>query len=221
MTAAEYISLITSQYQGQPNFAAVIAADVAPQVRVQDLLTSMLAIFDLDTPPVGDQLDIIGQWVGVSRDVSIPITGVYFTWDGAASLGWDYGVWAAEGSPASITTLPDDVYLILIKATIAANYWDGTTNGAYLVWDIFFTTVQILIQDNLDMSYNLIIAGGIVDSLTQALITGGVLNLRPEGVMIRNYYFSQGSNPIFAWDLNTSLMQGWDAGYWATQIVGT
>lgn len=221
MTVQDYVDLVTSEYADQPNFLAVIAANVSVPVQVQALMSAMISLFDLDTPPVGDQLDIIGQWVGVSRQVAIPITGVFFTWDGAASVGWDYGTWAGSGAPTNITSLPDDAYLNLIRGTIASNNWDGTTNSAYAIWDAVFPNFTIGIQDYENMSYAIIIAGGIIDSLTLALITGGYINLRPEGVRISKYFISQGSNPVFSWDLATDLFQGWNLGYWATEKLPT
>lgn len=221
MTVQDYLDLVTSQYADQPNFLAVLTANLSIPVRVQELMSSMVALFDLDTPPVGDQLDIIGQWVGISRQVAVPITGVYFTWDGAANVGWDYGVWQADGQASNITSLPDDAYLRLIKAKIASNNWDGTTNGAYTIWDALFTDFTIGVQDHEDMTYALIIYGGIIDSLTLALITGGYIKLRPEGVKISGYYISQAANPIFAWDLSTADFQGWDTGQWATFVAGS
>ncbi len=81
MTTKEYLDLLTSAFREQPKFTAMISADVAPMVQVQTLLQQMIPLFDVDVA-VGDQLDIIGKWVGVSRNVAIPIAGVFFTWDG-------------------------------------------------------------------------------------------------------------------------------------------
>lgn len=219
MTVQDYLDLVTSEYADQPNFLAVLTANTSIPVQVQALMSAMIELFDIDTPPVGEQLDIIGEWVGVSRQVAVPISGVYFTWDGDAEVGWDYGVWQAAGQPANITSLPDDAYLNLIRGKIASNNWDGTTNSAYAIWDAVFPNFTIGIQDYLNMSYALIIAGGIIDSLTLALITGGYINLRPEGVKIARYFVSQGDIPVFAWDMDAPLFQGWDTGAWATEIT--
>lgn len=216
-TVQTYLDLITSEYQGQPDFMAVVTTNVSPLVQVQNLMTSMIPIFDLDTPPVGEQLDIIGQWVGAKRAVNVPIGGVFFTWDGAASVGWDLGIWAS-GNQTVITELPDDVYLTLIRATIAANNWDGTTNGAYAIWATVFPNSRILIQDHEDMSYDLIFTGAILDSLTQALITSGYINLRPEGIRVANYFQGYLDFPVFAWDSDTSQLQGWNLGAWVQPL---
>lgn len=215
----DYLGLITSEYTKQPNFNATVAFMVALQVRVQQLMDQMTGpLFDLSTPPVGDQLDILGLWVGASRQVTIPLQGVFFTWDGTTTLGWDSGSWQPAGNPTSITSLPDDAYLTLILATIAANNWDGTTTGAYKVWDDVFPQFKILIQDNCNMTYELAVIGGVVDAITVALISGGYIHLRPEGVRVDAYFVSVDTNPAFCWDSESTLVKGWDEGSWLKQI---
>lgn len=216
MNLNEYLNLIPAENRSKPNFIAMLSADLAIPLRVQDLMRSMIPIFDVDTA-VGDQLDIIGKWVGISRNVTIPIAGVYFSWDGDFTVGWDYGTWKGV-QPGDITVLPDDAYRTLIKAKIAANQWDGTTTGAYEIWDEVFAGLQILIFDNQDMSYDLAIVGGIIDSLTLALITGGYIPLKPEGVRVNFYYVSVDSGPLFAWDEDSEFMKGWEEGSWVREI---
>jgi hypothetical protein len=216
MTVQDYIDLVTSEYAEQPNFIAMLGLDVGVPARVQQLMSAMIALFDIDTPPVGEQLDIIGQWVGVSRNVSVPISGAYFEWDSATyENGWDYGSWQPTGGDSEITVLPDDAYLTLIKAKIAANNWDGTINGAYEIWDALFSDIEIFILDHQNMSYDLAIIGAAIDTVTLALITGGYIQLRPEGVKINNYFVSIDADPVFAWDLDTPLLKGWDEAKWA------
>lgn len=227
MDVQDYLDLVTSEYQNQPNFNAMLAFMVAVPVQVQSLMnqmngTALPSLFDLATPPVGNQLDILGQWAGISRNVNIPITGVFFSWDGTDfTLGWDYGSWQSDTQPTSIVALPDDAYLTLILAKIAANNWNGTTNGAYEIWDALFPQFTILIQDNCNMTYAMAIIGGIVDSLTLALITGGYIQLRPEGVQISEYLVSVDTNPAFCWDLETTDCKGWDQGSWLREIAPT
>lgn len=221
MTIEDYLNLIPAANRKQEKFIATVSLDVAVEVRVQELLSSLIPRFDLSTPPVGDQLDIIGEWVGISRIISTPITGVFFTWDGAVNLGWDYGTWQPSGSPGEVTSLPDDAYLTLIKAKIASNIWDGTTESAYEVWNDLLagTGIQILIQDYQNMTYAMGILGDIIPSLTLALIIGGYIPLRPEGVKITSYFV--GSAPFFAWDTEATLLKGWNEGKWAVETAPT
>lgn len=220
MIDQNYQGLITSEYKNSTNFLKMISFVTSVYVQIQNLYAAMIPAFDVDLA-VGNQLDIIGLWVGISRNVSIPISGVYFSWDGAPSTGWDYGTWRPSSSPVNITSLPDDAFRNLIRAKIAANNWDGTTDGAYAIWDSIFTQFTILIQDNQDMSYNLGVVGGIIDSLTLALITGGYIPLRPEGVRVNEYFVSVDSNPVFSWDVTSALLAGWDTGSWVSGLAPT
>lgn len=215
----DYLNLITSEHQKQPNFVATVSFSVAIPVQVQQLLDSMIPLFDLGTPPVGDQLDIIGKWVGVSRDIPIPIAGVFFTWDDTAATGWEFGSWQPLNQQTDITSLPDDVYLTLIRARIAANNWDGTTEGAYAIWAIVFPNLNLLIQDNEDMSFMIAISGMPIDSLTQALLVQGDLPLKPEGIRISEYVVSVDGNPFFAWDVQNIYLAGWGTGSWGASLT--
>lgn len=196
----------------------MIEAVAGVSVQIQNVIESMPALFDVDVA-VGDQLDIVGQWVGVSRNVNIPVPGVYFSWDGdTATVGWNAGSWQPNNAPTSVTTLPDDAYRTLIRTKIAANAWDGTTEGAYAIWSEIFPDLNILIQDNEDMSYDLIIVGAILDSLTQALITQGYIPLKPEGVRVSDYYVPVNPGPAFGWDIENDFIKGWGEGSWTVQI---
>jgi hypothetical protein len=217
----DYQNLITSEYTNQPNFMAMVGVGVSAGVQVQALMTAMIALFDLDTPPVGDQLDIIGQIVGVSRNLEVPITGVLFSWDATAAIGWDSGVWPNPLNPDSITTLDDASYLLLIRARIAANQWDGTTEGAYSILKILFPDLNFVIQDYQNMTYSLGVEGMPLDALTIALITQGYLPLRPEGVEIVSYFLPVDSNPLFAWDSSSESLGGWGTGSWAMEVAAS
>lgn len=222
-TVQDYLNLITSEHQNKPKFMATVALSVAVAVRLQQLSDSIESeggVFDLDTPPVGNQEDIIGELVGVSRNITEPISGVYFTWAGSALLGWGSGVWRPPNQPTELVTLPDDVYLLLIRARIAANHWDGTTEGAYTIWAILFPTLTLLIQDQQDMTFIVALQGAPIDSLTQALLTQGYLPLKPEGVRITEYIVAVNSGPLFAWGVSNAHMDGWGVGSWGNVLPG-
>lgn len=220
MILDDYLNLITSEHREKPNYKAMVSFGASVYVYLQGLLGSMIPLFDVDIA-AGDQLDIIGKWVGITRNVKIPITGVYFSWDADASLGWDYGTWQGHLAPTDLNSLPDDAYRLLIKAKIAANQWDGTTDGAYAIWESVFSNLTILIQDHQDMSYDLAVVGGIIDSLTLALLTGGYIPLKPEGVHVNEYLVSVDTNKAFGWDVESDFIGGWDESSWLKEIAPT
>ena len=220
MSIETYTGLITSEHSDKKNFVSVVTSSVNPQVQLQSVLLSMLSKFDLDLAQ-GDQLDQIGLWVGISRFIRTPLTGVYFAWDDS-TVGWEFGIWQGPFSPTSgLTALPDDVYLTLIKAKIAANHWAGNVPDAYAIWETIFTNTKILIQDYNPMSIIIGVVGAPLDVLTQALITGGYLQLKPEGVDIELYAVPVDTNAFFAWDSNGSHVKGWDTGSWAKILQPT
>lgn len=197
-----YTSLITSEHNVQPNFMATIAALVQPSADLQVVLNSIPGLYDLDAA-VGVQLDTVGQWVGQSRNLKEPITGVYFSFD-TTDLGFDQGTWLGPFDPTSgLVALPDDSYRILLYATIAANSWDGTVPSAYTIWGTLFASFgyEILIQDNQDMTMGIVLIGPTPNAITLALFTGGYLNLRPAGVLIEFYGVQSVQNtPVFGFD---------------------
>lgn len=221
MTEQDYLDLITPYFSKQPDFTAMISADVSPMVQVQALLSAMIPLFDLDTPPVGDQLDIIGLWAGITRNVVIPTTGIYFAWNSTAALGWNSGSWEPIPPPSEITSLPDDAYLLLIRAKIAANNWNGTTDGLYAIYALLFPDNVVLIQDYQNMTYAIGITGPALSAISIALLAGGYIPLRPEGVLITGYYFPVDANPAFAWDVENDNLEGWDEGSWLSQVDPT
>jgi len=157
--------------------------------------------------------------VGASRNVSIPLTGVYFEWDGIALVGWDSGTWQGEFEPAAgLTSLPDDSYRKFIKAKIASNQWDGTIESAYTIWVDIFQDSAIIIQDNQDMTMTVGVAGTKLGAVDQALLTQGYLALKPGGVGINYFAITLESGALFGWDVNNMVISGWDTGQWPIEI---
>lgn len=221
MTAdvAAYTGLITSEHADKPNFVATVSASVQPFADILAMLNGMPAAFDIDSA-VGAQLDIVGQWVGVTRYVRSPLTGVYFGFD-SNDVGWDRGVWFSDGEPLTgLARLPDDIYLLLLKAKIAANQWDGTVPGAYAAWDALFAPYgfQILIQDHGDMTMTLALGGISNSPAFLELFVGGYLDLRPASVMIDGYIIPSANAPFFGFDAENSGVSGWDVGSWGIAV---
>ena len=137
MTAiVNYTQLIAWEHRSQPNYLATISLTVAGDVDCQALLSTFPTLFDVDTA-VGQQLDYTGQWIGRNRIVQIPLN-IFFSFD-ISGLGFDEGYWFGPYEVATGSfSLPDYNYRILLKATIAANYWDGTIPGAVNAWNLLF-----------------------------------------------------------------------------------
>ncbi len=208
-----YTGLITSEHASKPNFVASVSASVQPFADAIAQLNAMTAAFDLDTA-IGAQLDVVGQWIGVSRYVPSALANVYFSFD-IAGLGLDQGViWSPNEPLTGLIALPDDVYRTLLRAKIVANHWDGSIPGAYAAWDLLLGPqgYQIIIQDNGDMTMVLALFGALVDPVFTQLFASGVLDLRPAGVSCS--YVTPGipGVPFFGLDIETDYIKGLDYG---------
>lgn len=214
-----YLNLIPSQHRDKPRFMAVAEIWIEHDVEMQRFFHEMPFEFDLDTA-VGVQLDQVGEWIGRTRHLHVPLEGVYFAW-ATTNVGWGEGSWKGTFDPETkMYSLPDDVYRRLLRAKIAANHWDGTIPGAYAVWDIAFkdSGFILFIDDHQDMSMSIFILGKQPDIVTKSLVRHGYLPLKPEGVRIGGYYTVTNGEAIFSWGCDNDILKGWGAGNWPINL---
>lgn len=211
----DYSALITSEHQTKPKFVAAIQALTAGFADGLGSEASVIINYDLDAA-VGNQLDLIGQWVGIPRQITVPLTGVYFAWD-TAGVGWDFGSWQGPYDPTSgLASLPDDAYKLLIRAKIGANHWDGTVPSLLILLNQAFQGSGSLVFaiDNQDMTMTIGVAGAIPTNIIVGLLRGGYLVPKPSGVAINYLVTSAAGAPIFGWDVASPSIAGWDVGAW-------
>lgn len=219
-----FLDLVTSEHNDKPKFMETLLALVQPLADNIATMRSMPPAFDLDVS-VGDQEDKTGQWIGRSRYLSVPLEGVYFSFD-TDGLGFDEGVWQGPFDPNSgLEALPDEEYRTLLKATVVANQWTGTVPDAYEAYDVLFGPegLSILIFDNQNMTMDLGFVGiGVPpDAVTLALLTGGYLNLKPAGVRVTGYWIPTEPGPMFGFDAENDTIAGFDNGSWAEFLPPT
>lgn len=179
----DYLSLIPSENSDKPNFVAVLSGTLKPFVDGINQLNALPSLFDIDNAS-GDQLDAVGQWVGLSRRLSLVIDDVYFAFD-TPGLGFDEGVWFSQGQPSEgIVTLDDSTYRVMLKAKIAANEWDGSLGDANRRLLEVFPGADVILKDNFDMSETFIISGTPYSVLFQKLVEQGFLDFKPAAVNV-------------------------------------
>jgi hypothetical protein len=214
-SATDYISLLTSEHSSKPKFSAMVAAVAQCFADQINVMQSIPAAFDLDQA-IGVQLDAVGLWVGIRRQVKTPLN-VYFSLD-TTGLGFDQGNWQGPFDPSTgLTSLDDTTFRTLIRAKIAANSWDGTIPAAASAYANLFagSGSLIFIQDNSDMTMTVGVSGAIPSALLRALFSGNYLPLRPEGVLANYVVPSVNNTALFGMDVQNSYIQGFDAGSWA------
>ncbi|USE78825.1 DUF2612 domain-containing protein [Cupriavidus gilardii] len=214
----DYTGLITSKHNQRPKFMAVVAALAQPMVDLMSVLGSMPAKFDLDVA-VGVQLDDVGRWVGISRIVRTPLNDVYFSLD-IDGLGFDQGIWKGPFDPdTGLTTLDDDTYRVVIRAKIGANHWDGTMESTVAILNsIFSEDTHVFIQDNQNMTMTVGVSGAPPSAVFLALLKGGYIPLKPEGVRVDLVIVSSEQGPLFGFDVQNQLIAGFDTGAWGTPL---
>lgn len=216
MNIDDYLGLIPAPNNLKPKFMAWVQDNAQPLVDVQTVMASFVEEFDISTA-VGDQLDILGEILALPRTVNFDPGG---------------------GQSA---TLNDDVYRIALKAQILKCTWRGTKKEIYDFWQAFLPEYPVLILDNQDMSMDVLVVGmpdtpvgaiyfgydsDTVDiqgydlgywegftSVLRGLVTNGYFTPKPAGVQV-NYSFLE--DPGFAYDQDTSLLKGYDTGYWVS-----
>lgn len=184
---SDYIGLIPYPNNNKPNFIAWLTGYVQLLLNNITMLESIIDAFNLELA-VGDQLDVAGQILNLSRKVSFQPSG------GASPV------------------LDDDTYRIVLKAKVFQNQWKGTIPEIYDYWIKTFPEYPILIQDNQDMTMTVLVLG-TGPGILQDLVVNGYFVPKPSGVRV-NYGFSL--NPIFSYGLDTTYLKGYNQGYWAS-----
>lgn len=212
----DYANLVTSEHVVQPNFMASLAALTRGFVEDNNALRLYPAQFDLDVA-VGAQLDVVGQWVGLSRRLRVPVSGVYFAFD-TVGVGFDEGVWMGPFDPSTgLVSLDDETYRLMLYAKIAANTWDGSLGAAErILAEIFVSSpgTLVFIQDNFDMTMTIGLAGAIPSALFVALLAQEYIPLRPAAVGSSVVVTSVDGDPLFGFDVENDYISGFDTGAW-------
>lgn len=165
--AEYYASLLILQYLQKPKAKATIKAITLPVVMDQ-LPVQVQDAFDPLTC-VGDQLDIIGKYVGVSR-VGNTLMGPI--------------------------TLEDDDYRQLIKMVIIKNNSGSSLATIQSLLSANFPG-QIFVSDNTVMGLNYVLVNSLgTDDLLEIIVTGGYLP-RPMGVEVSATIVPDFEYPLF------------------------
>lgn len=159
----QYLDLVESQYSSKPKFMGILRRyleDVDVSREVADALPKAFSV----ATATGDQLDIIGALVGVSRDYPY-----------IANL---------QDIPKK---MDDETYRLIINARIMQNSWDGTYGSFQSTWNSIFDEMGIRAQyyDNQDMSCSVTVSGNFT-AAQAALITNGYIFPKTMGVKV-NY----------------------------------
>ena len=191
-TTEDYVALVTPEHDDKPRFVAAVALHAGGMVDAATVALALPGAHDLDVA-LGQQLDSVGRWVGLTRFKDVP------------SLGR--------------VELADADYRILLRAKVLANHWDGGMESLQAILAALFpgTGIVLFAVDYQDMSMDIYITGGTPTALQIALIKGGLLVPKPEGVRINGIVLAS-AGPQFGFDRDDSFVSGFDTGRFATYL---
>ncbi|EAW1163518.1 DUF2612 domain-containing protein [Salmonella enterica] len=225
---SKYTDLITNYHATKPKFVEHIDLVTRPLAETSAAMKGLINAFDIDHA-TGIQLDILGQWIGLSRVVSQTISGVYFSWD-TDGLGYDQGVWQGPYDPDSgYTSLSDETYRIVLKTKTAINNWDGRNDSLPPILDAALdgSGLKMQIVDNQDMTIGIwVFPETDISSVSLELIAAirqGYLTVKAAGVWggsieIPSVETPSEGNRFFGFDMDNEYISGFDAGSWGTLL---
>lgn len=195
MTDNPYLKRITSWHNDKPHYLDTVALLTQPFIDNGTTLSGLPADFDLDTA-VGVQLDTLGLWVGVGRIVNSPDAGVI--------------------------EMDDDAYRMVLRAKIQANHWDGEMESLPGIYASLSPSLgaTIFAVDNFDMTMDVFVSGAQLSPLMKAIISMGLLDIKPEGVRVRNHIISSETGKLFGFDINNDYIAGFDQAVWGEDLTG-
>lgn len=138
--------------------------------------------YDVDTV-TGEQLDVIGRIVGIPRPVLRGAAYDVFGYAGNDNYT-NYNIAPYIGAGADLDApLNNDLYRKLIKARIARNVSDGTSDSIIELLEIVIGVKVTALSSNGDKSFDIGIASEL-DNTTQYLLDNFDLIPRPQGTRI-------------------------------------
>lgn len=166
-----YAGLLAIQWRTLPRATATM--QILAKQAIADLFTAELQdAFDLNTA-VGAQLDILGKYIGVSRNSNNGAGASFFTYEGYSGGGSPNGYNdyssstlngflfdSYDGSDLPTTAFNDTQYRFVLGLQIALNNFDGTLAYIQQFLHDFFPG-EILVVDNLDMSLTYNVQPGV------------------------------------------------------------
>lgn len=162
-----YKELLLYQYIDSTKIRSTI--DVLSNAAIADLVAlSVQDSFDINTA-VGEQLDIIGEYIGISRIINVAIVKTYmilvdqtslpasypgFTDYTDSSLNYEYSIYNIIPPGYSTAYLNDDEYRLILKIKIYTNHLDHSLyaiNNA--LYSLFGSAVYVKDFANMTMAY--------------------------------------------------------------------
>jgi len=190
MAENAYTALIAGAHWQKPKYTQLIYELTQPLVVAQERLASLAVTdFDLDTA-VGAQLDAVGVRVGLSRQLPLKVTDLYFALDDVDGIGLDLGIWWTPLDPLDgLVSLSDGAYRLVLKAKIAANQFSGKNRSVYDYIDAVMSPWGLspsdyTVTDGQDMTMTLAYDKASANPVLWEILTRRLIDICPAGVTL-------------------------------------
>lgn len=189
---SKYTNLITNYHRGKSLFVDHVDLSTRPLIDTSTALQNLITAFEIDSA-VGVQLDVPGEWIGRTRIVSQPISGIYFSLD-TDGFGWDG---QNDSLPPILETALNGPGLIM---QIVDNQDMTISVGVFPEGDISQVSLELLAA--IRQGYPTVKAAGVWagDVQTPSIETPSV------------------GSRFFGFDMNNDYIAGFDDGAWEKRL---
>lgn len=183
-----YLKLITGEHRDKPKYISMVRALLSHSSDIFSVGVELDDDFDLDYAD-GVQEDVLGEIIGASR-----------------MLGYQ--------PEFNLNPILDNAnFRSLLMAKISKNMWKGGIQDLATTWKVLFGT-PILIEDNQDMTIDVVIISNGLDKMTQLMIRNGDIIPKPQSVLVNAYV---ANDHVFGYDIENDVIAGYDKGNWIEQ----
>lgn len=178
---------IYAQYRNKPKAVQWYQITRRLANQLGNAAVAVRIMYDIDTA-VGEQLDILGRIVVVSRSFlgHQPLEVFQFAEPDGAEFGDDAAVFSATNVDVD-QQMSDDLYRLVIKSKIIKNNSDASIESLLYGMNFLLPNAQILrVTDNEDMSFSVELYGNI-SNLERWALLNSTLVPKPQGVKFNGF----------------------------------
>lgn len=184
----EAAQLIINQLRDSPNYNEIvrlIASDFDDISSLHDYIAS-INVYNAS----GVWLDLIGDIVGVGRQIDVPIKTIYFGFVDQPNIG-GFGLapmYDQQSPVTSSTTLADGDYRRVILAKVAKNFGDVSRPGIVTALQNIINSNDVVVENMGNASIRVYI-GAMLDENTRNLLSAVDIIPRAAGVKLDGVYY--------------------------------
>jgi hypothetical protein len=183
-TIEKYLNRVPAQHRDKPKFKATLTNVLNPCCSLIDIMASTAKEYDLDRA-IGNQLTVVGEWIGRNRKITVPIEKPWFSFDDTAEKGWDAGIWfGAYSSEYGIVDADDDSYRLLLRLQILLNNWDGTAETLIKGFQAACPDAPISVNDHCDMTAEIVVDASALNTTQKSAVKEMLERFHPVGVAV-------------------------------------